>query len=67
MVGDSSLRERFGRWLTGSPDRWLVLALCALYFSFPLSKTLHNLPLLAVVVLAFVYGQPSQWWRVIWV
>jgi O-antigen ligase len=65
MVGDSSLRESFGRWWTGAPDRWLVLALCALYFSFPLSKTLHNLPLLVVVVLAFVYGQPSQWWRVI--
>ena len=59
---DGSLREQMGRLFGPAPDRWLVLALCGLYFLFPLSKTLYALPLLAVIVLAFVYGQPKRWW-----
>lgn len=59
---DGSLREQVRRLFAPAPDRWLVLALCGLYLLFPLSKTLYALPLLAVIVLAFVYGQPTRWW-----
>lgn len=55
---EGSLRERTGRFFAPAP----VLALCGLYFLFPLSKTLYAVPLLAVIVLAFVYGQPTRWW-----
>jgi O-antigen ligase len=59
---EGSLREKIGRLFAPAPDRWLVLALCGLYFLFPLSKTLYTVPLLAVIVLAFVHGQPTRWW-----
>lgn len=65
VVAKSTPRYPLGGLFGSSPDRWLVLALCALYFSFPLSKTLHNLPLLAVIVLAFVYGKPGRWWGIL--
>jgi O-antigen ligase len=48
--------------LAPAPDRWLMIALAALFFLFPMSKTIYTLPLLGVVVLAFIQGEPSQWW-----
>jgi O-antigen ligase len=62
---ENAARHRLGGLFSSAPDRWLVLAICALYFSFPLAKTLHTLPLLAVIVLAFVYGKPDQWWGIL--
>ncbi len=44
-------------------DRWLLVALGAFFFLFPLSKTLYVAPLLVVIGWAFVCGQPSTWWR----
>lgn len=54
---------RAAPFLAPAPDRWLVIALAALFFLFPMSKTIYSLPLLAVIVLAFVQGHPSQWWE----
>jgi O-antigen ligase len=62
---ENSWGGRLKRLCAPAPDQGLVVALFALYFLFPLSKTLHNLPLLVVIVMAFVYAQPASWWGTI--
>ena len=51
--------------LSPNHDRWLVVALAALFFLFPLSKSLYVLPLLFVAALSFKYASPFQWWPLI--
>lgn len=64
MMEQATWPARLQRWapiLAPASDRGLVIALAALFFLFPMSKTIYVLPLLVVMILAFVQGQPSQW------
>jgi O-antigen ligase len=47
--------------LAPAPDRGLVLALGALFFLFPISKSLYVLPLAVAIILSFRQANASAW------